>query len=409
LRSAFGKAFVDDFAVALWDGTVVEARTVERFRFHITAPYALRAAFRRPLDLHPGEAYIAKWLDITGDFEYGIDRIERTMDAVSPLALPRVLALLLQLPKPPEYPALEAPVIHGKIHTKERDAAAVASHYDQPLSFYRTFLDERLVYSCAYYDDSVTTLDDAQTAKIDYLMRKLRLKDGERLLDVGCGWGGLLIRAAQTHGITGLGITLSRVQYDEANRRIAEAGLGDRVRVVLRDYRDLRGETFDKIVSVGMVEHVGRERVDDYFAAAYAALRDGGLFVNHGITSQHTPGEGERVTGFVARHVFPDGELLAIDTTLRAAERAGFEIRDVENLREHYARTLRAWATNLDAHRDAAIAATSERTYRVWKLYMTGSARGFSLGRIGLCQTVFAKRRSDGVASIPATRRDLYR
>jgi cyclopropane-fatty-acyl-phospholipid synthase len=203
-------------------------------------------------------------------------------------------------------------------------------------------------------------------------------------------------------------VTLSRRQYEEAQRRIAEAGVGDRVRVELRDYRDLADECFDKIVSVGMVEHVGRERLGQYFRAAWKVLRDGGLFLNHGISSQLQHGKGYRAGGFIHRYVFPDGDLTNVDRSLREAEAAGFEIRDVENLREHYARTLRAWCANLEAHREAVIDATDERTYRIWRLYMTGSARNFLNGQMGLFQTLLAKRDAAGVATIPRTRRDLY-
>jgi cyclopropane-fatty-acyl-phospholipid synthase len=264
-----------------------------------------------------------------------------------------------------------------------------------------------MVYSCGYWDDGVASLDEAQIAKIDYTLRKVRLRPDELLLDIGCGWGALVIRAAQAFGARALGITLSRSQYEEAQRQIAAAGLGDRVRIELRDYRDLRGETFDKVVSVGMVEHVGRERLDTYFRAAYDALREGGLFLNHGIAQQSRDGKGYRVGGFMARYVFPDGDLIGIDAALRAAERTGFEIRDVENLREHYARTLRSWYANLEAHRDEAIAATSERTFRIWRIYLAGSARNFRRGQMGLFQTLLAKNR-DGRSSVPATRRDLY-
>jgi cyclopropane-fatty-acyl-phospholipid synthase len=203
-------------------------------------------------------------------------------------------------------------------------------------------------------------------------------------------------------------VTLSRRQHEEAQRRIAEAGVSDRVRVELRDYRDLRGETFDKIVSVGMVEHVGRERLATYFRTAYDALRDGGLFLNHGITQQTRDGKGYRVSGFMDRYVFPDGDLVSVDTTLRGAEAVGFEVRDVENLREHYAHTLRSWYANLEARRDEIIAATDERTYRIWKIYMAGSARNFWRGQMGLIQTLLAKTERAGPAHVPPTRRDLY-
>jgi cyclopropane-fatty-acyl-phospholipid synthase len=265
-----------------------------------------------------------------------------------------------------------------------------------------------MVYSCAYWDEGVTTLDDAQIAKVDYTLRKVRLQPGERLLDIGCGWGALIIRAAQHFGAFAHGITLSRSQFEEAQRRIAAAGVADRVTVELRDYRELPGRTFDKVVSVGMVEHVGRERLGAYFRAAYDALRDGGLFLNHGIAQQSRDGKGYRVGGFMARYVFPDGDLIGIDAALRGAEGAGFEIRDVENLREHYARTLRAWYANLEAKRDQAIAATDERTFRIWRIYLAGSARNFWRGQMGLYQTLLAKNLGRP-APVPPTRRDLYR
>ncbi len=403
----FGASFGRDFTIVLWDGTTVRSQHPARFTLRINEPYALRAAFTPPLDLSPGRAFAEKWIDIEGDIEAAIDEIEAAMNRLSRLTLPRVLTLLLRLPKPPPPDAAGAH-LRGKRHTRERDAAAIGFHYDQPLAFYQSFLDARMTYSCGYWDDGVVTLDDAQVAKIDYTLRKVRLRPGERLLDIGCGWGALVIRAAQQFGAHAFGITLSRSQYEEAQRRIADAGVGDRVRVELRDYRDLRGETFDKVVSVGMVEHVGRERLETYFRAAYDAVREGGLFLNHGIAQQSRDGKGYRVGGFMARYVFPDGDLIGIDAVLRGAERAGFEIRDVENLREHYARTLRAWYANLEARREHVVAATNERTFRIWRIYLAGSARNFWRGQMGLYQSLLA-RNVAGRSSIPATRRDLYR
>jgi cyclopropane-fatty-acyl-phospholipid synthase len=407
LRAMFGQRFAQEFGVTFWDGTTIDAAATPVFTLHINEPFALRAAFTPPLDLNPGRAFAERWIDIGGDIERAIDEIELAMARMSRFALPRIFSLLLRLPPPPSE-SLPAANLRGKRHSRERDAAAIGFHYDQPIPFYQSFLDSRMVYSCAYWDDGVTTLDEAQTAKIDHVLRKVRLQPGERLLDIGCGWGALIVRAAQHFGAYAHGITLSRSQFNEAQRRIAAAGLADRVTVELRDYRELRGHTFDKVVSVGMVEHVGRERLGTYFRAAYDALRDGGLFLNHGIAQQSRDGKGYRVGGFMARYVFPDGDLIGIDAALRGAEGAGFEIRDVENLREHYARTLRAWYANLEAKRDQAIAATDERTFRIWRIYLAGSARNFWRGQMGLFQTLLAKNLG-GPAPVPATRRDLYR
>ncbi|BDE08255.1 cyclopropane-fatty-acyl-phospholipid synthase [Vulcanimicrobium alpinum] len=360
----------------LWDGTRVPATENAHFTLFINEPFALRAAFAPPLDLSPGRAFVEKWIDIDGDIELVIDAIENALEILPRLTLPRLIAQLMRLPNVPRASRHEAQ-LHGKRHSKQRDAAAIGFHYDQPIEFYRSFLDSRMVYSCGYWDEGVQTLDDAQVAKIDHTLRKLRVRPGERLLDIGCGWGALVLRAAQQFGAEALGVTLSRLQYEEAQRRIAQAGVGDRVRVELRDYRDLRGETFHKIVSVGMIEHVGRERLQVYFHTAFDALRKGGLFLNHGIAQQSRDGRGCRASGFMDRYVFPDGDLVSIETILRAAGRVGFEVRDVENLREHYARTLRAWHKNLEASCDNVIAATDERTYRIWKIYMAGSARNF--------------------------------
>jgi cyclopropane-fatty-acyl-phospholipid synthase len=408
LRTIFGRRFVRGFSIELWDGTVVPSVGTSAFTLRLTVPYALRAALMPPLDLNPGRAYVEKWLDIDGDLENAIEVLERSVMAFPKFRLPLILARLMRLPKPPAVDADGTSLLRGRVHSRRRDAAAIGFHYDQPLTFYRSFLDERMVYSCAYWDDGVADLGAAQVAKLDYTLRKLRLQAGERILDIGCGWGALAIRAAQRFGAYALGITLSRRQHEEAQRRIADAGVEDRVRVELRDYRDLGNERFDKVVSVGMVEHVGRERLGTYFEAAWNALREGGLFLNHGIQSQTPSGDGYRADGFIKRYVFPDGDLTNLDQALRTAEATGFEIRDVENLREHYARTLRAWTANLDANRDEVIAATDERTYRIWRMYMTGSARNFSNGQMGLFQTLLAKPDAAGVSTVPATRRDLY-
>jgi cyclopropane-fatty-acyl-phospholipid synthase len=236
----------------------------------------------------------------------------------------------------------------------------------------------------------------------------LRLRPGERLLDIGCGWGALVVHAARHFGAYVLGVTLSERQVEEAQRRIKGAGVEERARVERWDYRQLPDTTFDKIVSIGMVEHVGRDRLPEYFAGAYRLLKPGGLFLNHGIANQNRTIKDGKASGFIGHFIFPDGELVDISDMLQFGERAGFEVRDVENLREHYMRTLRAWVQNLERNRETAIAVAGEQSYRAWRLYMAGSAQGFRTGRMGVVQSLLAKPGRDGKVEIPATRGDLY-
>ena len=410
LKLLFGGRYLHEFSIALWDGSVEPSLTAPRFVLHITEPFALRAACSPPLDLNPGRAFAKGWFDIEGDVERAVDTLFRAFEGLRGARLLHFVAALLRLPSaPPDTGALHAARLHGAAHSPERDREAVRFHYDQTPAFFGTFLDRRLVYSCAYFEDGVASLEDAQLAKLDYILRKVRLSDGERLLDVGCGWGSLVIRAAERFGARATGITLSRTQYDEARRRIAQRGLGERCSVELLDYRGLGARTFDKIVSVGMVEHVGRKNLATYFHSVWNALAPGGLFLNHGIAEQSEGRCGGKVTGFMARYVFPDGELVALADLLAFAERTGFEVRDVENLRKHYALTLRHWVAQLEANRAAAIAASDEGTYRIWKLYMGGSAQGFASGRMALFQSLLAKPFPDGSTALPLTRRALYR
>ncbi len=407
LRLLFGDGYARDFSVELWDGTRIAATQEERFALRFVVPGALRTAFTPPVELSAGRAFTAGLIDVSGDLELAIERLTEAVAALNPLRALRLWRLLGRMPRAALPPLREAH-LHGRLHSRARDRAAIGFHYDQPVDFYRTFLDRELVYSCAYYDEGVELIEDAQLAKLDYTLRKVRLRPGERLLDIGCGWGALVIRAAQRFGASALGITLSRKQYEEAKQRVERASLGDRARIELRDYRELRGERFDKIVSIGMFEHVGRARLPAYFRAAYDALRPGGFFLNHGIADESKTYRGGRASGFMERFIFPDGELVAVSDALRVAERSGFEVRDVENLREHYARTLRAWIANLERNRAAAVAAAGEQSYRAWRLYLAGSAQGFRVGRMGLFQSLLARPRGDGSVQLPPTRRDLY-
>lgn len=406
LRSIFGAAYAREFGVRLWDGTRIPGLEGERFVLLVNSAGALRTAFTPPLELSAGRAFGGGMLDVEGDLVSAVDALYAASASLRGRELVRLAGLLRRLPKE-TTPRLREAKLRGRTHSRKRDRAAIGFHYDQPIEFYRSFLDRDMVYSCAYFDEGADSIDAAQSAKLDYTLRKLRLRPGERLLDIGCGWGALVIRAAQM-GAYALGITLSRLQYEEARRRIAAGGVSAFATVELCDYRELRGELFDKIVSIGMFEHVGRSKFGEYFAGTYDALRPGGLFLNHAIADQSRDRRGERASGFMGRFIFPDGELVSVSEGLGAAERAGFEVRDVENLREHYARTLRAWVVNLERNRDAAIAAAGDASYRLWRLYMAGSAQGFTVGRIGVYQSLLARPHDGGRVEIPATRRDLY-
>ncbi len=310
--------------------------------------------------------------------ESAVDALLASNAALRGRELVRLLGLLRRLPKTPT-PHLREAKLRGRTHSRKRDRAAIGFHYDQPIEFYRSFLDRQMVYSCAYFDDGIESLDDAQSAKLDYTLRKLRLRPGERLLDVGCGWGAMVIRAAQL-GSYALGITLSRPQCEEARRRIATAGISAFATVELCDYRELRGETFDKIVSVGMFEHVGRSRFAEYFAAAYAALRPGGLFLNHAIAEeqrQRRDGTSERL-----HRAFHLSRRRARQPLRRAGRGGTCRVRSAG--RGELARALRAHTSRVGreprAQSRLAIAAAGEASYRLWRLYMAGSAQGFATG-----------------------------
>ena len=302
-----------------------------------------------------------------------------------------------------------AGAIPDRVEQGRDDKALVQFHYDLSNDFYALFLDPRMVYSCAYFPTWEASLEDAQVSKLDIVCRKLQLQPGDRFLDIGCGWGGLVIHAAQHYGVQAHGVTLSQAQFDFATTRIAELGLTDRIRIELKDYRELTGE-YDKIASVGMFEHVGLDNHDAYFAKMYSLLRVRGMLLNHAITRRarrknfrYKPPEYVAMTTFI----FPGGELDHIGMSLDNLERHEFDVHDVENLRDHYAKTCRIWAERLYARRPEAEAMIGEVKTHLWLIYLARSAIGFERGAMAIFQTLASKRDS-GLSGLPPTRQHLF-
>jgi cyclopropane-fatty-acyl-phospholipid synthase len=426
LAALFGDAKGRSFDVKFWDGSIDHGSDPRPpFTLVLNRPASLRRMLLPPTELSIVESYISGDTDIEGSMEAGSNLGEMIGDRLrSPVAIARLISLVVRLPGTADddlanvrFPERARKL--GPRHAPVRDEAAIHFHYDVGNDFYKLWLDRRMVYSCAYFRTVDDSLDVAQEAKLDLICRKLRLKPGERLLDVGCGWGGLVMYAAEHYGVDATGITLSPNQAAFAKECIAEAGLGDRCRVAIRDYRTLTAEdNFDKIASVGMVEHVGLTHLPVYFESVYRALKPGGLFLNHGIVSlgeARPRSAGERVfrkfwraDAFIDTYVFPDGKLTATDDVIAAAEGSGFEVRDVESLREHYAMTLRHWVRSLEEKTDAATELVGNHTFRVWRLYMSASANAFRKAAINIIQTLLAKPDAQGHSNIPLTRDDLY-
>jgi len=399
-----------DFAVKLWDGTQLAPDPGQfcRFTWHIHNPGALRAVLRSDRQVALGRVYVSGDFDISGDilaiFPLAEHLAEKHWSAKEKL---RLGALLLGLPAVTHHESTIAE-LRGKSHSRLRDRQAITFHYDVANDFYRLWLDRSMTYSCAYFEALDDSLDSAQEQKLDYICRKLGLRPGERMLDIGCGWGGLILHAAQNYGVHAIGITLSEQQLAIARQRIEEAGFASHCEVELLDYRDARhlGE-FDKIASVGMVEHVGESQLPEYFRNAFAMLKPGGVFLNHGIGRAGNRAK-PAVPTFTDVYVFPDGEFVPIAPLLRHAEEAGFEVRDVENLREHYFLTLCHWLRRLEASKQQARALVGEDRYRTWRLYIAGSAHYFRTGKLDLYQSLLVKSEY-GESELPLTRDDWYR
>lgn len=423
--------------IVFWDGSSLgPERSPGTVR--LLSPVALRRLAWSPNELGLARAYVAGEIDVEGDLQEVLRLLERSLprrrasrsaagglraaqNGTEALARAAQGALglvvgargaivgaraaaqlgLFGLPPPPPPEEVR---LSGWRHSPERDAAAISHHYDVSEEFYDIVLGPSMTYSCARWEPGEMSLEAAQASKHDLICRKLGLPEnrGARFLDVGCGWGSLVIHAARTYGARAVGVTLSRAQAESARARVAQAGLGALVEIRLGDYRELGGETFDAVASVGMFEHVGAGRADEYFAKLFSLLGPCGRLLNHAISK---PG-GSRMEGstFINRYVFPDGELIDVAEVVKGVERAGFELRDVESLREHYAKTLRAWVSNLKDGWDRAVKVVGERRARVWELYMTASINSFEEGSISVHQVLCVRPSPEGTGGMPATR-----
>ena len=397
--------------ITLWDGSGLGPE--DAFGTLILhSPDALRRILWSPDELGISRAFVAGDLSVDGDiFEVlrtlrdartgDLRRVDPRTVAATVRAARRLGALGPPLPPPPEEcrPA-------GRVHSPARDARAVSHHYDVGNDFYELVLGPSWTYSCARFVTPTTSLEEAQAAKYELVCRKLGLDErpGCRLLDVGCGWGSMAIHAARYHDARVVGVALSAEQVAKATERVRAAGMQDSIEIRYQDYRDLRGEQFDAISSIGMFEHVGTARTARYFATLHDLLAPGGRLLNHAISSAGGSRLGTRT--FIGRYVFPDGELIDVGQVLLAMERAGFEVRDVESLREHYSRTLRCWVANLEAHWDEAVALVGRARADIWRLYMAGSAIGFDDGGISVHQVLGVVPHPDGSSDMPRTRRE---
>ncbi|MEU9702361.1 cyclopropane-fatty-acyl-phospholipid synthase family protein [Streptomyces sp. NPDC047981] len=395
-----------------WDGT--EAGPADGPVLIVRHRRALRRLLWKPGELGLARAWVAGEIDVEGDLYTVLDRLagvfwdrgEATRSALESVRDPRLRAAAAAFLKlagpypPPAPPAEEMRRRTGSRHSKRRDKQAISHHYDVGNDFYALVLGPSMVYSCAYWTDG-GNLEDAQRDKLDLIARKLRLKEGDRLLDVGCGWGSMAIHAARAYGAQVVGVTLSREQAAFARKRIAEEGLTDRIEIRVQDYRDVKDGPYDAISSIGMAEHVGEVRYREYADILHSLLAPGGRLLNHQISRRPEPDEGAyEVDAFIDAYVFPDGELAPMGRTLTTLEDAGFEVRDVEAIREHYALTLRRWVANLEADWDRAVRLTSPGRARIWRLYMAASAVSFERNRIGVNQFLAVKTPESGTSGV---------
>lgn len=412
------RGYEGGLAVRLWDGETLwfgRHPPESVLIFHHPRPLRELILFRDALRL--AEAYFRAQISVEGSIYPVLEFKEHLLKLdLTPAEKASIVASALLLKDGDDVQESDIPSKWSKSflgrwahrHSRHVNREAIAFHYDVSNDFYRLWLDGQMVYSCAYFEDEGESLEQAQRNKLEHICRKLRLKPGERLLDIGCGWGALTRWAAVHHGVQAHGVTLSRKQYEHCLRKIEEQGLQQLVTVELKDYRDLEGEAvFDKVVSVGMFEHVGLKNLPIYFGTAHRLLKPGGLFLNHGITHEEDGWKKDVSSKFINRYVFPDGELDRVSNVQRIMEQSRFEILDVESLRAHYALTLRHWVKRLEERKEEALGYVNEAVFRVWRLYMASCALQFEDGDVGVHQILAAKR-TKGLIPLPLTRRDLY-
>ncbi|NHC44906.1 class I SAM-dependent methyltransferase [Motilibacter aurantiacus] len=398
------EAVVGPSAPVAWrayDGSTAGPADAE-VTIHLRSPRAVAYVVTSPGELGLGRAYVSGELDVEGDVYTALASLSQaSIDRVSwPQRLEVMRSLGPSALKPPPRPAEEV-VLRGGRHSKRRDSEAISHHYDISNTFYEHVLGPSMAYTCAVYPTLDATLEQAQENKFDLVCRKLGLQPGQRLLDVGCGWGGMVMHAAQHYGVQALGVTLSRRQAEWAQKAIADAGLADRAEVRFLDYRDAPGEAFDAVSSIGLTEHIGRRELASYFSQLRSKLKPGGRLLNHCITRPTTLEGPLKKKGFINRYVFPDGELMGVGTIIAAMQDNGLEVRHEESLREHYAMTLRDWGRNLEANWDAAVREVGVGRARVWRLYMAGCRVSFERRGIELHQVLGARTHDDGDAAMP--------
>jgi cyclopropane-fatty-acyl-phospholipid synthase len=375
----------------------------------VLSPVAVAHLAQAPGALGLARAYVSGHLDIEGDMYEALARMTKaqniSMTVAEKLRLLQALGgpklLLHRLPPPPQEVRMKSRWRTGRLHSKDRDASAISHHYDVSNQFYEWVLGPTMAYTCACYPSEDATLEEAQATKFDLVARKLGLHEGMRLLDVGCGWGGMVMHAAREYGVKALGVTLSAQQAAWAQAAIEREGLSGLAEVRHLDYRDVPETGFDAVSSIGLTEHIGKQNLPSYFAFLYSKLKPGGRLLNHCITRPDNTEPAIRKRGFINRYVFPDGELEGPGYLISLMHDAGFELRHEENLREHYAKTLAAWSANLDAHWAEAVKEVGQGTARVWRLYMAGSRLGFDRNHIELHQVLCVRLAADGKSGMP--------